>query len=135
MRVARWVYTVPLRLRSLFRRRQVEVELDDELRYHVERQVEENIAKGMPADEARYAALRAIGGIEQHKEECRDARRVGLVDVLMKDLNYGVRMLVRDRSFTIVAVLTLAIGIGANTAIFSVVNGFLLASLPYKNPS
>src|ERR1051325_6869184 len=101
MRVARWIYTVPLRLRSLFRRRRVEDEMNEELRYHVERQIEENIAKGLPADEARYAALRAMGGIEQHKEEIRDARRVGLVDVLLKDLGYGLRMLVRDRGFTV----------------------------------
>jgi len=72
MRLAHWFYTVPLRLRSLFRRAQVEQELDEELRYHLERQIEENIVKGMTPEEARYAALRAIGGIERRKEECRD---------------------------------------------------------------
>ena len=76
MRFMRWFYTVPLRLRSLFRRRQVEQELDEELRYHLDRQIEELIAKGLTPTEARYAALRALGGIEQRKEECRDMRRV-----------------------------------------------------------
>jgi hypothetical protein len=72
MRFTRWFYTIPLRLRSLFRRRQVEQELDEELRYHLDRQIEEHIAKGLTPIEARYAALRALGGIEQRKEECRD---------------------------------------------------------------
>jgi hypothetical protein len=76
MRIKHWFYTAPLRLRSLLRRSQVEEELDEELRYHIERQVEEHIAKGMTPEEARYAALRAMGGVEQRKEECRDMRRV-----------------------------------------------------------
>jgi VIT1/CCC1 family predicted Fe2+/Mn2+ transporter len=72
MRFEHWFYTVPLRLRSLFRRRQVEQELDEEIRYHLERQIEERIAQGMTPEEARHAALRAMGGIERRKEECRD---------------------------------------------------------------
>ena len=94
---------VSRRLRALFRRDAVERELDEELRYHVERQIEVNVASGMSPDEARRAALRSFDGLQQAEEACRDARRVGLVDDLLKDLGYGARMLARDRGFTIVA--------------------------------
>ena len=83
MRLQHLIYTVPLRLRSLLRRARVDEELDEELRYHLDRQIEENLARGMPAEEARYAALRAMGGIEQHKEKCREMRRVNFVEDLV----------------------------------------------------
>lgn len=133
MRLIRWFYVVPLRLRSLFRRKQVEQELDEELRYHLDRQVEDNIAKGMAPDQARFAALRVIGGIEQHKENCRDVRRVTFMEDLARDFRYGLRAMLHNPGFTSVAVLTLALGIGATTAIFSVVYGILLQPLPYPD--
>jgi putative ABC transport system permease protein len=115
-----------LRLRSLIRRSDVERELDEEIRFHLDQLVEENIAAGMPEDEARRSALRTIGGISQLQEECRDMRRINYIDDLLRDLRYAGRNLLRSKSFSILAVLIMALGIGANTAVFSLVNQILL---------
>jgi predicted permease len=123
-----------IRLRSLFRRRAVEAELDEELRFHLERQVEALAAAGLPHAEAARQARLAFGGLEQIKEECRQARGVSALETAAQDLRYGLRMLRRTPLVTALAVLTLAAGLGANTAIFSAVNTALLRPLPYPDP-
>src|SRR5262245_3652537 len=131
MRFENWLYKLPLRLRSLFRRAQVEQELDEEFRYHLERQIEDHIARGMLPEEARRATLRAMGGIEQRKEECRDMRNVNYIENMFQDLRYGVSTLRKNPGFTVIAILTLTLGVAANTAIFSVTNAALLQPYPY----
>jgi len=130
----RWKYKLPLRLRSLFKRERVEQELGDELRFHLEKLTAENVARGMGPQDARYAALRELGGIEQIKEECRDMRRVNYIENLIQDIRYGLRQLRRSPGFTAVAVLTLALGIGVSTAIFSLLHDTILARLPISHP-
>src|SRR5215210_6467526 len=121
-------------LRSLFQKRVLEQELDEELRFHLEKEIEENIRRGMSAEEARTEALRNFGGVERFKEECRDQRGVRFLEELWHDLRFGVRRMLKSPAFSIIAILSLALGIGANTAIFSLVNTILLRPLPVSQP-
>jgi predicted permease len=126
----RWTHKLPLRLRSLFWKRRADAELDEELEFHVYEQAAAYVAQGMRPDDARSAALRALGGMTQIKGECRDMRRVNFFDNFMQDLRFGFRMLVRNPGFSTMAVLCLTLGIGANAAVFSWIEGLLLRPFP-----
>ncbi len=122
------------RLAGVFLRRHLDRDLNEELQHHIELKTQENIEAGMPPEEARYAALRAFGGVEQKKEQCRDADRLRWLEDLIQDLRYGLRQLRRNPGFTAVAVITLALGIGANSAIFSAIDAVILKLLPVPHP-
>ena len=129
LRVAR------LRLRSLAHRNEVDRELDEELQYHLDRQTEEFVAAGLSPADARFAALKAIGGLEQRREECRDMRGLNLFDQLRQDTVYAVRQLKTHAGFTATATLMLALGLAAAVSIFAFVDASLVQPLPYQDPS
>jgi len=129
-----WIRVALSRCRALFRGRRLNGELDEELRAHIELATEDNLRAGMSAEDARAAALRAFGGVTQTKETYRLLRSLPLVETLSNDLKFGVRQLLHSPAYALTAILTLALGIGATTAIFSVVKAALLAPLPYKDP-
>lgn len=129
-----WARVLTARLRGLFERKRLERDLDDEVRFHLELQTEDNIKAGMSRAEARYAALRSFGGMEPMKESYRDQRAVAFVETMARDVRYAVRTLRRSPGFAITSVTVLALAIGANTAMFSVLNAVLIRPLPYRSP-
>jgi predicted permease len=130
MTFEQWFHTLPMRLRSFFRRKKVDQELEDELRDHLEQQIQEYLAAGMSPKDARYSALLARGGMTQIEQRCRDARGGNVIEDLVQDLRYGVRQLVRNPGFSLLAVLCLTLGIGANAAVFSWIEGILFRPYP-----
>lgn len=129
-----WIYKLPLRVRSLFRRNRVDDELNDEMQFHLESHAEALVARGLSPEEARYAALRAMNGMEQQKEKCREARGVGLIEDLIADVTYALRSFRKTPALAALIIASLALGIGANTAIFSVINTVALKMLPVRDP-
>jgi macrolide transport system ATP-binding/permease protein len=131
MSIEQWFYSLPLRLRSLFHPNRVDQEMKEELREHLEQQINENIAKGMSPEEARRSAKRAMGGLTQVEQQCRDARGGSLLHDFLLDLQYGCRQLRRSPGFSALAILCLTLGIGANATVFSWVEGILFRPYPF----
>jgi predicted permease len=128
------MYKLPLRLSSLFRKEKTDEDLDGELQFHLQAQTEDFIARGIDPEEARYAALRELGGLQQVKEECKEMRKVNWAEHVLQDLRFAFRSYLKNPGFASVVVGTIALGIGVNAAIFSLVNGILLQPFPYPNP-
>ena len=130
----RWFDLIAIKLAMLVGRRRAAAQLDDELRFHVERQMAENIAAGMSAEEARHAALRMFGNPALVRDQARATWNWTWLESVLRDVRYSVRTLVRTPGFAAIAILVMALGIGANVAIFTVVRSVLLKPLPYRDP-
>jgi predicted permease len=134
MRMEHWWFKGPLRLRSILRRRRVEGELDDELQFHLEHKIEEGIAEGLSPDEARYRALRAMGGLDQRKEEMRDMRHLHWLTDFVDDVRYAIRSLRRTPGVAAFVVMTIALGIGMTATPFSMLDALIFKPYPVPHP-
>jgi len=130
----RWIAKLRMWIQTLLRRKQAGVLLDEELRFHLEREIAENVAHGMSAEEARFAALRTFGNPALLREQARETWSWGWLESLLRDLRYGIRTLRRTPGFAVIAIVVMALGIGANVALFTVVRNVLLKPLPFENP-
>src|SRR5262245_7695986 len=124
-----------LRYRNLFRKRPLEGDLKDELESNLQMEIEENVRSGLTPEEARRRVLMKFGSLDFVKEVCRDHRGIPFIETIVKDVRYGLRSVRQNKGWTGVAVLVLALGIGVNTALFSLVNSLLLQTLPVRNPN
>lgn len=130
MNIEQWLYSLPARFRSFARGRQIDQEMKDELRQHLEQQISENVARGVSLEEARRSAILAFGGMSQLEQQCRDARGGNFLNDFLQDLRYGFRQLRRSPGFSMLAILCLVLGIGANAAVFSWIEGILFRPYP-----
>lgn len=130
----RWMDGLAVRLRSLLKRERIEQEMDAELRFHLDQQIEQHLAAGMRIEEARSSALRLLGSVAHSKDQCRDSLGLRLVDDVRRDLRYALRQLRKNPGFSAVAIAMLALGIGASSTVFTIANGMTLRGLPVPNP-
>src|SRR5580693_4613447 len=135
MRIKHWWFTAPLRLKSILRGGRVERELDEELQFHLEHKIQEGIANGLSPKEARHAAMRAMDGLEQRKEEIRDTRRIHWLTDFLDDARFATRSLRRTPGLTAFVVMTLALGIGMTSGTFSMVDALIFRPYPVPHPS
>src|ERR1700730_8097410 len=134
MRMEHWWFTAPLRLKSILRRRRVDRDLDEELQFHLEHKIEEGIAEGLSPDEARYRALRAMGGLDQRKEEMRDMRHLHWLTDFVDDVRYAIRSLRRTPGVAVFVVMTIALGIGMTATPFSMLDALIFRPFPVPHP-
>jgi len=129
----RWVETLRIRLHMLLRRNHEAQRLDDELRFHLDQQIAENVATGMSAQEARYAAMQSFGNPTELRDKTRETWSWTWLDLLLRDVRYGIRTLARTPGFSVIAIVVMALGIGANVALFTVVHSVVLKPWPFKD--